>query len=329
MLYDRILAKMNQTHLPIILLMGPTAAGKTAIAFELYKRLPIELISVDSALVYRDMNIGTAKPSYELLRQFPHALVDIRDPDEAYSVAQFCADAKKEIERALERGRIPVLVGGTMLYYSGLIRGLNELPTTNESVRQKIAQEAQVQGWVAMHQRLTVIDPTAALRIHPNDPQRIGRALEVFEMTGRTLTDWWQNSEKERFPWPVLSIAMAPTSREILHKNIEQRFMMMLEAGFIEEVEALKARPQMHADLPSMRAVGYRQVWDYLENNHDHATMITKGIIATRQLAKRQMTWLRQWPDLNWFDSLQTQVADNVYEFIMTNLNKSSSKTCS
>jgi len=298
--------------------MGPTAAGKTAVALALYKRLPIDLISVDSALVYRDMNIGTAKPTPEILAEAPHALIDIREPTETYSVAQFCEDAKREIAKSMAQGRIPLLVGGTMLYFSSLINGLNDLPTSNDEVRQKVSDEAQQLGWSVMHQRLAAIDPEGAARIHPNDPQRIGRALEVYEMTGRSLTDWWTTTEKEVFPWRTVSIAVSPTSRQLLQDRIAQRFLIMLQEGFIAEVEQLRKHVEMHAELPSMRAVGYRQVWHYLEKQYDYDAMVNKGIIATRQLAKRQLTWLRRWDNLNWFDSGITEVEliEQVYTLI-------------
>lgn len=288
--------------------MGPTAAGKSDIAMQLADKYPIDLISVDSALVYRGMDIGTAKPDAALLTRYPHALVDIREPDEPYSAAEFCADAKAAIMRSHQQGRIPLLVGGTMLYFSSLIRGLHDLPTTTPSIREKIATEAQEKGWAQMHQRLTEIDPDSAARIHPNDPQRLSRALEVYEMTGRSLTQWLNNSEKEKLQGNIFSFAVSPPTREILHRNIEKRFHTMIASGFIEEVKALRARG-ISRDLPSMRSVGYRQMIEFLEGECDYDHMLERGIIATRQLAKRQMTWLRQWPNLSWLD---TQDAGNL-----------------
>lgn len=282
----------------VIFLMGPTAVGKTALALSLHKRLPIDLISVDSALVYRGMDIGTAKPTSDVLAETPHALIDIREPTEAYSAAQFCEDAKQEITRSLAQERIPVLVGGTMLYFSSLQNGLNELPATDPAIRLRVAQQAQEHGWVVLHQRLAKIDPITAARIHPNDAQRISRALEVYEMTGLSLTEWYNTSQKASCPWKICSIAVMPDSRLELQTKIAQRFQEMLEQGFVKEVEQLRKRIGMHAELPSMRAVGYRQVWDYLEGKSDYQNMIEKGIIATRQLAKRQLTWLRSWPEL-------------------------------
>lgn len=297
--------------------MGPTAAGKTAVALELHKRLPIDLISVDSALVYRGMDIGTAKPTAETLAVAPHALIDIRDPTEAYSAAQFCEEATHEITTSLSKGRIPVLVGGTMLYFSSLQNGLNELPTTDPAIRMSVAQQAQEEGWAVLHKRLSEIDPVAAARIHPNDSQRIGRALEVHEMTGLSLTDWYKTTQKACFPWQILSIALMPSSRAELHARIAQRFQEMLEQGFVEEVEQLRQAAGMHAELPSMRAVGYRQVWDYLEGKCDYQNMVEKGIIATRQLAKRQLTWLRSWPELFYIEGNNSQTLFDVEKEII------------
>lgn len=284
--------------------MGPTAAGKTDIAIELTQQLPCDIISVDSALVYRDMNIGTAKPSAEELEKFPHRLIDIRDPAQSYSAAEFRTDALYEIESILKQDRIPLLVGGTMLYFNALQKGLSPLPEADNAIRQQLAQQAEQMGWAAMHAQLQDIDPIAAERIHPNDPQRIQRALEVYQITGKPLSEL-QQQQPEPLPYEFFNVAIAPDDRRILHQRIERRFDHMLLTGFIEEVEHLYARPDLHINLPSMRAVGYRQVWDYLAGEYDKATMREKGIAATRQLAKRQLTWLRSLPDLSWLNFKQ------------------------
>lgn len=285
-----------------IFLMGPTASGKTALASALYKHLPIEIISVDSALIYRGMDIGTAKPTAEELQETPHRLIDIRDPSEAYSVADFRADALKEMADIVAAGRIPLLVGGTMLYFKALLEGLSPLPPADSAVRERIEQEAKLLGWAALHQRLQQIDPVAGSRIHPNDPQRLSRALEVFYISGQTLTELTQVSGDE-LPYLVQQFAIAPSSRELLHQRIEQRFHQMVAAGFEDEVKGLMARGDLHLDLPSIRCVGYRQMWAYLNKEIDHIEMIYRGICATRQLSKRQMTWLNGWKGINWLDS--------------------------
>ncbi|WP_218568976.1 tRNA (adenosine(37)-N6)-dimethylallyltransferase MiaA [Pseudomonas sp. 2FE] len=294
--------------------MGPTAAGKTDLAIELSRVLPCELISVDSALIYRGMDIGTAKPSKELLAEFPHRLIDIRDPAERYSAAEFRADALAAMADITARGRVPLLVGGTMLYYKALQEGLADMPGADPQVRAELEARAAVEGWEALHRELAAVDPESAARIHPNDPQRLTRALEVFRVSGLTMTAHRQRqagqnsgldaSGREQLPYTVARLAIAPAQRQVLHARIAERFQLMLEQGFIEEVEALRKRGDLHAGLPAIRAVGYRQVWDYLDGNLDRAEMVERGIIATRQLAKRQFTWLRSWSDLHWLDSL-------------------------
>ncbi len=294
---------------PAIFLMGPTAAGKTDLAIELTKVLPCELISVDSALVYRGMDIGTAKPSKELLAEFPHRLIDILDPAEAYSAADFRRDALQAMADITARGKIPLLVGGTMLYYKALVEGLADMPAADPNVRAQIEEEAARLGWQALHEQLAVIDPESAARIHPNDPQRLSRALEVYRVSGRSMTALRQRqsaqsteaaaSGMQQLPYTVANLAIAPANRQVLHRRIEQRFTLMLEQGFIDEVVALRERSDLHAGLPSIRAVGYRQVWDYLDGKLTSAEMQERGIIATRQLAKRQFTWLRSWTDLH------------------------------
>lgn len=301
---------MNQTKRDVIFLMGPTASGKTALATELYKRLPAELISVDSALIYRDMNIGSAKPTVQELAETPHHLIDIRDPAQSYSAADFRTDALRLIAEIQHRGNIPILVGGTMLYFKALLEGISPLPEANEAVRQQLEHEAAEKGWGRLHEELAQIDPVSAQRIHPNDPQRINRALEVYRLTGRSLTDL--TAEKgEPFPFPVHQFAIAPDDRSVLHHRIALRFEQMLAAGFEQEVAALKARPDLHPDLPSMRCVGYRQMWEYLSGNGSYQQMCERGIAATRQLAKRQLTWLRGWPELAWLKS-DAPLAENL-----------------
>lgn len=285
-----------------VFLMGPTASGKTALAAELYRRLPVEIISVDSALVYRGMDVGTAKPTAEELKATPHRLIDIRDPSESYSAADFRKDALREMAQIVANGRIPLLVGGTMLYFKALLEGLSPLPSADSAIRAKIEQKAAEQGWGAMHEELRRIDPVAAARIHPNDPQRLTRALEVFYISGKSLTELTQISG-EVLPYNVFQFAIAPENRELLHQRIEQRFHNMIEAGFEEEVRMLLQRGDLHPDLPSMRCVGYRQMWAYLSNEISYDDMLYRGICATRQLAKRQMTWLRGWPEISWLDS--------------------------
>jgi len=286
----------------VIFLMGPTASGKTALATALYQQLPCELISVDSALVYRGMDIGTAKPTAEELALAPHHLIDIRDPASNYSAADFRSDALRLIAEIQHRGNIPLLVGGTMLYFKALLDGISALPEADPVIRAQLEAEATQKGWAALHEELAKVDPVSALRIHPNDPQRINRALEVFRITGRSLTEL--TAEKgEPFAYPVHQFAIAPTERAVLHQRIALRFDQMLAAGFEQEVIALRKRADLHLDLPSMRCVGYRQMWQYLDGDCDYAQMRERGIAATRQLAKRQLTWLRSWQNLTWLDS--------------------------
>jgi tRNA dimethylallyltransferase len=282
----------------IACLLGPTASGKTAAALAFAQRQPAEIISVDSALVYRGMDIGTAKPTAEELALAPHHLIDIIDPTESYSAAQFRNDALKLVTEIEGRGRIPLLVGGTMLYYMALTRGLNDLPEANPEIRAALDEEAARDGWPALHARLAVIDPETAARLAPNDSQRIQRALEVFMLSGRTLSAILKDPKKSRESEPeFVPVALEPSDRSVLHKRIEKRFDDMLKAGLIEEVEALRARGDLTPAMPSMRCVGYRQVWEYLDRTIDYATMRDKGVFATRQLCKRQLTWLRSIED--------------------------------
>lgn len=292
----------NPDQPPAIFIMGPTASGKTALSIALRQRLPVELVSVDSALIYRGMDIGTAKPSAEELALAPHRLIDIRDPAESYSAADFRKDALKEMADITADGRIPLLVGGTMLYFKALLDGLSPLPSADPQMRQRIEQQAAEVGWEALHQQLAEIDPVAAARIHPNDPQRLSRALEVFFISGKTLTELTKISG-ETLPYRVHQFAITPVSRELLHQRIELRFHQMLDAGFETEARALFDRGDLHTDMPAIRCVGYRQMWSYLSGEIDYDEMVYRGICATRQLAKRQMTWLRGWGSVQWLDS--------------------------
>ena len=298
---------MSNALPPAIFIMGPTASGKTALAMELFDQLPVELISVDSALIYRDMDIGTAKPTPDELARYPHALVDICDPSEAYSAENFRRDALHLMGEITERGKVPCLVGGTMLYYRALQYGLSRLPASDPEVRQHFAQRAEKEGLAVLHAELCKIDPVAGERIHENDPQRTLRALEVYQQTGQTLTELQQAEQGEPMPFRALKLVKSP-ERPILHERIAQRFELMLAQGFEQEVEKLMARGDLNLDMPSMRCVGYRQMWEYLDGQCDRTEMIDKGIAATRQLAKRQITWLRSEESAHWLDE-QDQLA--------------------
>lgn len=307
-------------HKPLaIFLMGPTASGKTDLAIQLRQQLPVEVISVDSALIYRGMDIGTAKPSKAELALAPHRLIDICDPAESYSAANFRTDALREMQEISAQGKIPLLVGGTMLYYKALLEGLSPLPSADEKVRSEIEAKAALVGWGGLHQELSKIDPISAQRINPNDSQRINRALEVFYLTGKTLTELMAQ-KGEALPYDILQFAIAPEQREVLHLRIEQRFHKMIELGFQQEVEKLYRRPDLNENLPSIRCVGYRQMWEYLRGDYDHDEMVFRGICATRQLAKRQITWLRGWTSpIQWLDSLQpAQALEKVLTSVST-----------
>ncbi len=282
--------------------MGPTAAGKTDLALELAKRHPVEIISVDSALVYRGMDIGTAKPSAATLAAFPHHLVDILDPTEPYSAGSFRDDALALMADITKRGKIPLLVGGTMLYFRALQHGMAELPSADTDIRAKLDAEVAEHGLTHLHQRLKEVDPVSAKRIHQNDPQRLQRALEVYEITGKSLTELTAE-QSYSLPYTVTKIIIAPFDRAVLHKRIESRYRTMVAEGFVDEVKALFNRDDCHPLLPSIRAVGYRQAWSYLAGEYDEETFIYKAIVATRQMAKRQITWLRAQDDGVWFDS--------------------------
>ncbi|MDO2948429.1 tRNA (adenosine(37)-N6)-dimethylallyltransferase MiaA [Aeromonas simiae] len=295
-----------------IFLMGPTASGKTDLAMALTRALPCDIISVDSALIYRGMDIGTAKPSQAELAAAPHRLIDILDPAQSYSAADFRRDALREMADIAGRGRIPLLVGGTMLYFKALLEGLSPLPSADPQVRRQLEDEAARLGWQALHDELKRIDPVAGARIHPNDPQRLSRALEVYRISGKTLTELTL-IQGEALPYRVSQFAIAPEERGELHRRIELRFDLMLAGGFEQEVRQLYQRGDLTPDLPSIRCVGYRQMWDYLAGEVGYDEMRYRGIVATRQLAKRQMTWLRGWPDVTW---LTSGAKDNVQRVV-------------
>jgi len=297
-----------------IFLMGPTASGKTDLAIELTKRLPCEIISVDSALIYKGMDIGSAKPTAEEQAQAPHHLIDIIDPATSYSAADFRADALKHMQAITEAGKIPLLVGGTMLYFKVLLEGLSPVPTSVPEIRQAIEAEAKLRGWESLHQELALYDPESAARLHPNDAQRVCRAIEVYRLTGKSLTELTQQ-KGDALPYDVAQFAIAPTDKAVLHERIERRFKLMVDGGFEAEVQALYQRDDLHLDLPSMRCVGYRQMWEYIDGQMDHDEMIFRGVVATRQLAKRQMTWLKSWNDLTWLDS---KANDNLEKVLLS-----------
>tara|TARA_B100000700_G_scaffold276701_1_gene323457 strand:- start:10152 stop:11117 length:966 start_codon:yes stop_codon:yes gene_type:complete len=304
-------------HRPLaILLMGPTAAGKTDLAIQLHERLGCELISVDSAMVYRGMDIGTAKPSAEELARAPHRLIDIRDPADPYSAEDFRQDALREMAAISEAGSIPLLVGGTMMYYKHLTEGVANLPSSDPEVRAEIEALAAEGGLAAVHEALAAVDPASAQRIHVNDPQRLMRALEVQRISGRAMTELWDEQRRETFPYRTLSIAVAPTDRAVLHARIAERFDAMLAGDFLDEVAALRERADLHPGLPSMKSVGYRQAWEHLDGRYGWEAFRQRGVIATRQLAKRQLTWLRRWPDLHWVDSQSVDPLEEVLNLV-------------
>lgn len=290
-----------------IALMGPTASGKTAAAIELAKRHGGEIVSVDSALVYRGLDIGAAKPDEAERAGIAHHLLDLRDPWQSYSAAEFAADAAAAVRDIVGRGKLPVLAGGTGLYFRALLQGLSPMPEADPAMRAQISAEADINGWPALHAQLAQIDPAAAKRIHATDPQRIQRALEVFRLTGKPISHWQAQPGVARLPARVLKLVLAPADRAVLHQRIEKRFDLMLEHGFLDEVRRLRALPQMAQvenplDLPAIRAVGYRQAWQFLDGQGSAAEFRDKGVFATRQLAKRQLTWLRGELDARWFD---------------------------
>ena len=301
---------------PALLLLGPTASGKTSCALALSRELPVEIISVDSALVYHDMNIGTAKPSASELASCPHHLIDIVSPEDAYSAARFRADAARLMAEITARGRIPLLVGGTMLYFKALHDGLSDLPPADVSLRRAIDEDAAARGWPAVHAELALLDPDAAERLAPTDAQRIQRALEIVRLTGRPLAESYAKKEDDSLPCRLLPMALTPADRSVLHARIAKRFDAMLHTGFVDEVRQLRKKYRLSADMPSMRCVGYRQAWEYLDGAIGYDELLFKGIAATRQLAKRQLTWQRQfretWPGLVELDCLRKDLADAV-----------------
>ncbi|MCL7946076.1 tRNA (adenosine(37)-N6)-dimethylallyltransferase MiaA [Marinobacter sp. ATCH36] len=328
---------------PAICLMGPTASGKTDLAIELCRRMPCDIVSVDSAMIYQGMDIGTAKPSREELARAPHRLIDICDPADTYSAADFRRDALREMADITSAGRIPLLVGGTMMYFKALLHGMSDLPSADPHTRRALEQEALEKGWGALHRELEELDPVAARLIHQNNRQRLVRALEVIRLTGRPISSlWedksgkqaatgdqqrvgvedytyftrWQADETPCLPYTVVQLAMAPADRRVLHERINRRFQLMLDTGFLDEVRALVARGDLHPGLSSIRCVGYRQAWSYLAGDCDYNTMVEKGSAATRQLAKRQLTWLRKWSGLDWLDSDDKLISDTALKII-------------
>ena len=298
-----------------VFIMGPTATGKTDLAVALVDALPMDIISVDSAMVYRGMDIGSAKPDPQILAQAPHRLIDICDPADAYSAGRFRVDALAAMEQISAAGKFPLLVGGTMLYYKALQQGIADLPEADPGIRHRLEQQAHQDGWQYMHQQLQKIDPEAARRIHPNDPQRIQRALEVYEITGRTLTDFWRQQSQNPLHYRCIKIALMPPDRINLRKVIEQRFDHMLASGLVEEVERLYQRGDLTPELPAIRAVGYRQIWDMLSGSYGMETMRERAITATAQLAKRQMTWLRKERECNFFDPKSVKLLNLLKNF--------------
>ncbi len=310
--------------IPVICLAGPTASGKTDFAIQLREKFPLEIISVDSALVYRGMDIGTAKPDAETLKRAPHRLINIRDPEDNYSAGDFVRDAATEMDDIHGSGRIPFLVGGTMMYFRSLTEGIAELPEADPEIRANLDTEAAAIGWPAMHRKLAENDPVAAARVNPNDSQRIQRALEVFQISGRAMSDW-QTAGKARQPdHSYLKIALIPGSRAVLHERIGARLKTMFELGFVEEVEALRQRPGLGSRSSSMRAVGYRQIWSHLDGEYDLPAAQDKALAATRQLAKRQLTWLRSDQQLNCFDPLEGKAIDAILAFLDNHLDRES-----
>jgi len=305
---------------PAILLMGPTASGKTEIALRLCKRFPCDIISVDSALVYRGMDIGTAKPDRATLQRTPHRLIDIRDPEESYSAGEFVRDAEREMADIESRGRIPLLVGGTMLYFRALTEGIADLPAADDDVRAAIDKQAAAEGWPALHAELERVDPVAAERINPNDSQRIQRALEVFRASGKSLTAWQEASGPAASERHFLKVALEIEPRSLLHARIEKRLEQMVEKGFVDELLALRERPGLTAACPAMRAVGYRQFWKYLDGDWSLEEAFDRALFATRQLAKRQLTWLRSEKNVFFVDALEADAINAISEHLARHL---------
>ncbi len=305
---------------PAILLMGPTASGKTAVAVQLATTLPCEIISVDSALIYKDMDIGTAKPDAETLKRAPHHLINVIEPHESYSAARFRDDALTLMREITERGNIPLLVGGTMLYFKALVEGLNDLPEADSTIRLIIETMADEDGWPGVHDKLRKVDPETAARLEPNDSQRIQRALEIYYITGKSMTDLLKKPKYVYFPYTPIRIALLPADRAVLHQRIEQRFDAMLAAGLVDELRRLQEDYALDHDTPAMRCVGYRQAWNHLNGKISLEELREQGIAATRQLAKRQLTWLRSAEEFTEFDCLADNVGDRVLEYIRQEL---------
>ena len=302
----------SQKNKQVVSIMGPTASGKTSLALALAEKIPAEIINVDSALVYRGLNIGAAKPTSDELAKVPHHLIDIRDPSEPYSAADFCRDASEVIADILARQKTPILVGGTMLYFKALLEGLSDMPEATPEIRKAISLEAEEKGWQHMHEELMKVDPTAAAKLHPNHSQRISRALEVYRISGRPMSEFQEGETKgllNNYDW--CQFAIAPRDRSLLHARIAERFQLMLKAGLLDEVRELYLRGDLSTDLPAIRAVGYRQVWLYLSGECSEEEMLEKALAATRQLAKRQFTWLRSWPSLKWIYT-QDEIGNNL-----------------
>ena len=302
----------------VIAIMGPTASGKTAAALAIAREVPAEIISVDSALVYRDMNIGTAKPNAEELAAAPHHLIDIIDPSEAYSVAQFLNDSARLVKEIRARGKLPILVGGTMMYYKALMNGIDDLPPADAAIRAQLDAEMALIGAPGLHARLTEVDPVTAARLQPNDSQRIQRALEIYMLTGKAMSSLIAQQPRAAMPFEMTSLSLEPSDRSVLHERIAKRFDIMLEQGFLDEVRRLKQRPDLHPELPSIRCVGYRQAWDYLEGSINYEEMRERGIIATRQLAKRQLTWLRSIPERIVIDCNSSNATEQILQHSLT-----------
>ena len=310
---------VNEDRPAAIMLMGATATGKSRIAEELSEHLPCEIVSVDSALVYRGMDIGTAKPSAEVRARVPHHLIDICDPSTSYSAARFRDDARAAIDAILARGRVPLLVGGTMLYFRTLLRGLSDMPAADPGLRAELEQEALKHGWGELHRRLALVDPEAARRIHPNDPQRIQRAIEVYRLSGRPLTELQRSVADGALPVRPLPIEIRFENRELLHRRIAARFQEMMQLGFLEEVARLRAHDDLHSEVPAMRAVGYRQLWGHLDGLYTLQDAVYKGIYATRQLAKRQLTWMRSERPATTFEAGDPRIAIKILKFLEGN----------
>ena len=303
-----------------VAIMGPTASGKTASALKIAERVPSEIISVDSALVYRGMDIGTAKPTRDELAAVPHHLIDIIDPLESYSVAQFRADTLRLVADITARGKLPLLVGGTMLYYKGLNDGLDDLPGADPAIRAQLDAEAARDGWPALHARLATLDPETAARLKPMDSQRIQRALEVIALSGKPMSELFAQQVKKELPFDLAAFALEPSDRAVLHARIERRFDIMLDGGLLDEVTALRARGDLHVGLPSIRCVGYRQAWQYLDGEIDYKTMRDTGIFATRQLCKRQLTWLRSMPGRTVIDCLAPDAGEQLMQQVLARM---------